>query len=206
MKNISRRVFIKGLAVAGVAAAASTVLAGCNTNMLPDVDNGTEGEGETVTNSQVVTLDDGDKFEVKVTVGSPVYYESVKKLVVPVSVVNTSEEGTTSLADFTFATAAATNCATAKTVYVVPSLSFDGQPTNTATYESNNKLGGTILAQTDIYAPVYDGDLIFDVDAKYKDWKYFTLQLDVNSCKTAYAAPSTAAVFDTKSFTVKVDR
>ena len=39
MKNISRRVFIKGLAVAGVAAAASTVLAGCNTNMIPGVDD-----------------------------------------------------------------------------------------------------------------------------------------------------------------------
>ena len=40
MKNISRRVFIKGLAVAGVAAAASTVLAGCNTDMIPGVDDG----------------------------------------------------------------------------------------------------------------------------------------------------------------------
>ena len=42
MKNISRRVFIKGLAVAGVAAAASTVLAGCNTDMIPGVDDGKE--------------------------------------------------------------------------------------------------------------------------------------------------------------------
>ena len=46
MKNISRRVFIKGLAVAGVAAAASTVLAGCNTNMIPGVDDPTEDPSE----------------------------------------------------------------------------------------------------------------------------------------------------------------
>ena len=44
MKNISRRVFIKGLAVAGVAAAASTVLAGCNTNMIPGVDDDQDNE------------------------------------------------------------------------------------------------------------------------------------------------------------------
>ncbi len=55
MKNISRRVFIKGLAVAGVAAAASTVLAGCNTNMIPDIDNGDEGGDETSA-SNVLTL------------------------------------------------------------------------------------------------------------------------------------------------------
>ena len=60
MKNISRRVFIKGLAVAGVAAAASTVLAGCNTNMIPGTDN--EGEGEVVpTPSNTYTFKDGDK-------------------------------------------------------------------------------------------------------------------------------------------------
>ncbi len=59
MKNISRRVFIKGLAVAGVAAAASTVLAGCNTNMIPGTDN--EGEGEVVpTPSNTYTFKDGD--------------------------------------------------------------------------------------------------------------------------------------------------
>ena len=44
MKNISRRVFIKGLAVAGVAAAASTVLAGCNTDMIPGVDDDQDTE------------------------------------------------------------------------------------------------------------------------------------------------------------------
>ena len=59
MKNISRRVFIKGLAVAGVAAAASTVLAGCNTNMIPGVDDGAEDETvPTPANSHVVK--DGD--------------------------------------------------------------------------------------------------------------------------------------------------
>ena len=67
MKNISRRVFIKGLAVAGVAAAASTVLAGCNTNMLPGTDN--EGEGEVVpTPSNTYTFKDGDNT---LTVSAP---------------------------------------------------------------------------------------------------------------------------------------
>ena len=57
MKNISRRVFIKGLAVAGVAAAASTVLAGCNTNMIPGGNTEGEGEGEGETSaSNVLTL------------------------------------------------------------------------------------------------------------------------------------------------------
>ena len=59
MKNISRRVFIKGLAVAGVAAAASTVLAGCNTNMIPGTDN--EGDADVVpTPSNTYTFKDGD--------------------------------------------------------------------------------------------------------------------------------------------------
>lgn len=61
MKNISRRVFIKGMAVAAVATATSTVLAGCNTNMIPDVDNGTDGDtNEDVTpgNTQTVTYTD----------------------------------------------------------------------------------------------------------------------------------------------------
>ena len=60
MKNISRRVFIKGLAVAGVAAAASTVLAGCNTNMIPGVDDGNEDDTNegTTGNVQTVTLTD----------------------------------------------------------------------------------------------------------------------------------------------------
>ena len=57
MKNISRRVFIKGLAVAGVAAAASTVLAGCNTNMIPGVGDGAEDDTvEDVTPGNVQTL------------------------------------------------------------------------------------------------------------------------------------------------------
>ena len=58
MKNISRRVFIKGLAVAGVAAAASTVLAGCNTNMIPGVDDGSEDEGTETPTNQKITLTD----------------------------------------------------------------------------------------------------------------------------------------------------
>ena len=66
MKNISRRVFIKGLAVAGVAAAASTVLAGCNTNMIPGVDDGAEDDTteETPAKNQVVeyTDDNGKKL------------------------------------------------------------------------------------------------------------------------------------------------
>ena len=58
MKNISRRVFIKGLAVAGVAAAASTVLAGCNTNMIPGVDDGADSQPETPSTSKVMTWAD----------------------------------------------------------------------------------------------------------------------------------------------------
>ena len=58
MKNISRRVFIKGLAVAGVAAAASTVLAGCNTNMIPGVDDGADDQPETPDASNSLTLTD----------------------------------------------------------------------------------------------------------------------------------------------------
>ena len=60
MKNISRRVFIKGLAVAGVAAAASTVLAGCNTNMIPGVDDGADDDTNegTTGNVQTVTFTD----------------------------------------------------------------------------------------------------------------------------------------------------
>ena len=59
MKNISRRVFIKGLAVAGVAAAASTVLAGCNTNMIPGVDDGAEDPSEEPsTNSNTLSFAD----------------------------------------------------------------------------------------------------------------------------------------------------
>ena len=57
MKNISRRVFIKGLAVAGAAAAASTVLAGCNTNMIPGVGDDTdEPEVEAPADSKVMTF------------------------------------------------------------------------------------------------------------------------------------------------------
>ena len=56
MKNISRRVFIKGLAVAGVAAAASTVLAGCNTNMIPGVGDGSDDQPETPAASDSLTL------------------------------------------------------------------------------------------------------------------------------------------------------
>ena len=62
MKNISRRVFIKGLAVAGVAAAASTVLAGCNTNMIPGVDDDQDNEvtEPAATNKYTFTTVDGD--------------------------------------------------------------------------------------------------------------------------------------------------
>ena len=73
MKNISRRVFIKGLAVAGVAAAASTVLAGCNTNMIPGVGDGAEDdtvEDVTPGNVQTVTWTDqanDKKLTIKVT-------------------------------------------------------------------------------------------------------------------------------------------
>ena len=58
MKNISRRVFIKGLAVAGVAAAASTVLAGCNTNMIPGVDDGAEEPSGDSSAAQTLTFAD----------------------------------------------------------------------------------------------------------------------------------------------------
>ena len=63
MKNISRRVFIKGLAVAGVAAAASTVLAGCNTNMIPGVgdDQDTETPESPVTTITFTDPDDSTK-------------------------------------------------------------------------------------------------------------------------------------------------
>ena len=61
MKNISRRVFIKGLAVAGVAAAASTVLAGCNTNMIPGVDDDQDNEVTEPDASNKYTFKDGDK-------------------------------------------------------------------------------------------------------------------------------------------------
>ena len=61
MKNISRRVFIKGLAVAGVAAAASTVLAGCNTNMIPGVgDDAEDDTTEGVVTGNTYTYKDGD--------------------------------------------------------------------------------------------------------------------------------------------------
>ena len=81
MKNISRRVFIKGLAVAGVAAAASTVLAGCNTNMIPGIDNDGEGEVETpaATVLEFVDADDKDKTlkvtATKLTVGNTQFGE-----------------------------------------------------------------------------------------------------------------------------------
>ena len=65
MKNISRRVFIKGLAVAGVAAAASTVLAGCNTNMIPGVDEPTE---EPTTTTQTLTFADPEDKDKTVSI------------------------------------------------------------------------------------------------------------------------------------------
>ena len=73
MKNISRRVFIKGLAVAGVAAAASTVLAGCNTNMIPGVDDGNEDPSEepsTDSNTLTWTDPEDSKKTLSITLSS----------------------------------------------------------------------------------------------------------------------------------------
>ena len=83
MKNISRRVFIKGLAVAGVAAAASTVLAGCNTNMIPGVDDGNEDEGTETPSNQKVTLTDpaADKSMI-IEATSFQYVSSMKQAIV----------------------------------------------------------------------------------------------------------------------------
>ena len=92
MKNISRRVFIKGLAVAGVAAAASTVLAGCNTNMIPGVDDGAEDdttEDVTPGNVQTITWTDqatDKKLTIKVT--DVVENELEKKVYLHVEVLN----------------------------------------------------------------------------------------------------------------------
>ena len=92
MKNISRRVFIKGLAVAGVAAAASTVLAGCNTNMLPGTDNGTDEPAEDVTpgNAQTITWADQAESDKKLTmkITNVVKNELDQKLVLYVEVTN----------------------------------------------------------------------------------------------------------------------
>ena len=76
MKNISRRVFIKGLAVAGVAAAASTVLAGCNTNMIPGVDEG-EGEIEKPANDNVLSYTDPDGKTITITMGEAVVSDPI---------------------------------------------------------------------------------------------------------------------------------
>ena len=89
MKNISRRVFIKGLAVAGVAAAASTVLAGCNTNMIPGVDDGNEDEGtETPTNQKVTLADNGAETEMTIEATGFQYVEDANMAIISVHVNN----------------------------------------------------------------------------------------------------------------------
>lgn len=55
MKNISRRVFIKGMAVAAAATAASTVLAGCNMANIPGTGNGDTTVVPTVTSKTIET-------------------------------------------------------------------------------------------------------------------------------------------------------
>ena len=93
MKNISRRVFIKGLAVAGVAAAASTVLAGCNTNMIPGVDDGSEDEGtETPTNQKITLTDSGEGTSLTVEVTNFQYVEDAKYAIISLHLNNQLEQ------------------------------------------------------------------------------------------------------------------
>ena len=93
MKNISRRVFIKGLAVAGVAAAASTVLAGCNTNMLPDVDNGTDEPSEETpakNEAMVYTVGGDSSKTLTITAGDVIVLGASNTIAIPFTVNNKS--------------------------------------------------------------------------------------------------------------------
>ena len=133
MKNISRRVFIKGLAVAGVAAAASTVLAGCNTNMIPGVDDGSEDEGtETPTNQKITLTDTGADKSMTIEVTNFQYVENANYAILSLHLDNQLEQ------DVSFGTTANTyNLAI--TYETIDSL--NNKDANAA--ESDDTLGGT---------------------------------------------------------------
>ena len=189
MKNISRRVFIKGLAVAGVAAAASTVLAGCNTNMIPGVDDGNEDEGTETPANQKITLTDpdtGKSMTIEMTkdfqyisdtnmgiisvhadnrLGDIVYFNNVKNTAdvyyLTVTCKTTMENGNVE-----------------KTITALDSTTDNGNMENA--FDDGNALNSTGLADKNYEDTQILLTMPSDADAK-KNWK--TVEVSVNLCK-----------------------
>ena len=183
MKNISRRVFIKGLAVAGVAAAASTVLAGCNTNMIPGVDGGNEGgaEDNTSSTSTLVLTPNSSKEKETLTVnfGKPSVVGSTSYIVVPVEVINKTPNKLTFDA----------NLDTTNDYKVTAML--DGDATKVVTIAAKDTPVGDklnvssldILAIPDGVTGTVKGNLYFSVTDPddLKDWSYLSVSVYIST-------------------------
>ena len=181
MKNISRRVFIKGLAVAGVAAAASTVLAGCNTNMLPDVDNGTdEPSEETPSKEQVMEYTDNKGKKLTITAAGCDIIKSNKTAILTFKVDN----GTDAELNFAAATGASNG-----DIYIAPDdvkVYFDGDDDNTVDGDAIVKNGAESMftAAGVKVAKGKDATLLLTVNT-LKEWKKVTVVFEAKMKATA---------------------
>ena len=175
MKNISRRVFIKGLAVAGVAAAASTVLAGCNTNMIPGVDDGAEDDTveETPVKEQVLEYTDNKGKKLTITAAGCDIIKSNKTAILTFKVDN----GTAAELNFAAATGASNG-----DIYIAPAdvkVYFDGDDDNTVDGDAivEDGVGSMFTAAGVKVASGKDATLLLTVNT-LKEWKKVTVVLE----------------------------
>ena len=206
MKNISRRVFIKGLAVAGVAAAASTVLAGCNTNMIPGVDDGAEDPTEEPSSTNTITWK--DPADNDNTLSITVSGISVSTLATDGSDVvlfTTKVVNDLGGADVTFATAAPTSSLVPNDYYVHVTSYLNGEKGTTATvnkaattYRDNllDVTGSANVISGNADSKVTKNGNIVATVTKGTKWSKIAVKLDVYK---AASAASTQLV-GTKAF------
>ena len=181
MKNISRRVFIKGLAVAGVAAAASTVLAGCNTNMIPGVGDDQDNEVTEPAATNKYTFKDGDKTlaisapsAVTTAVGAA---DNQVKLFVPVTIENNLGVSVT----FADATAASTAAEVYRVVLTASGYDDEGNSLSSTALAFNTTANSysktNLLAATGKTIGTQDNSVsrILMLDAMDENWAKVTI-------------------------------
>ena len=181
MKNISRRVFIKGLAVAGVAAAASTVLAGCNTNMIPGVDDGAEDDTteETPAKNQVVEYTDDNGKKLTITAAGCTNVVDGKMVVLSFDIDNGTDT------DLVIASAASNTAHNGK-YYILNAASkanayFDGEKNVAGTIDTTDVSGkGDNLFKKEVtVAGTSKKSYNVYITGAPKDWSKVTLTFDV---------------------------
>lgn len=170
MKNISRRSFIKGVAVASLAVAASTVLTGCT---LPV---GTESKDEATGFQPVTQVTEINNEDFILSVTGYQYDNDSKVLAVNVTATNYSDKAVTITN-----TEPTTGVYATALAYADAETNLDDADLAQATFGKNgvSLWNKTVPEKVGASAGVATGSLYFNVGSEYKDWKAVTMTVSI---------------------------